>query len=88
MNELYPNKRYIYCPFEEKDECKFNGGKWDNDKKMWYIPQGIDNEPFKHWFYPYKNKENYIFNLGSGLTPDINPEKVGYFLSQLSSFRS
>ena len=36
----------------------------------------------------YKNKENYIFNLGSGLTPDINPEKVGYFLSQLSSFRS
>ena len=33
-------------------------------------------------------KENYIFNLGSGLTPDINPEKVGYFLNQLSSFRS
>ena len=60
MNELYPNKRYIYCPFEEKDECKFNGGKWDNDKKMWYIPQGIDNEPFKNWFYPYKNKENFI----------------------------
>ena len=36
----------------------------------------------------YKNKKNYIFNLGSGLTPDINPEKVGYFLGQLSSFRS
>jgi len=53
MIELYPNKRYIYCPFEEKDECKFNGGKWDNDKKMWYIPEGIDNEPFKNWFYPY-----------------------------------
>ena len=39
-------------------------------------------------YMKYKNKENYIFNLGSGLTPDINPEKVGYFLSQLSSFRS
>ena len=39
-------------------------------------------------YVKYKNKENYIFNLGSGLTPDINPEKVGYFLSQLSSFRS
>ena len=50
MIELYPNKRYIYCPFEEKDECKFNGGKWDNAKKMWYIPEGIDNEPFKKWF--------------------------------------
>ena len=39
-------------------------------------------------YIKYKNKENYIFNLGSGLTPDINPEKVGYFLSQLSSFGS
>ena len=39
-------------------------------------------------YMKYKNKENYIFNLGSGLTPDINPEKVGYFLNQLSSFRS
>ena len=39
-------------------------------------------------YMKYKNKENYIFNLGSGLTPDINPEKVGYFLSQLSSFGS
>jgi len=60
MYELYTNKRYIYCPFEEKDECKFKGGKWDNDKKMWYIPEGIDNEPFNNWFYPYENKENYI----------------------------
>ena len=25
MNEKYSNKRYIYCPFEEMDECKFNG---------------------------------------------------------------
>ena len=36
----------------------------------------------------YKDKQNYIFNLGSGLTPDVNPEKVEYFLNQLSSFRS
>ena len=36
----------------------------------------------------YKDRKNYIFNLGSGLTPDVNPEKVEYFLNQLSSFRS
>lgn len=57
---LYPNKRYIYCPFEEKNECKLIGGKWDNDKKMWYIPKFIDNEPFNKWLYPYRNYENYI----------------------------
>jgi len=54
------NKRYIYCSFDEKDECKQNGGKWDADKKRWYIPEGIDNESFKKWFYPYKNHKNYI----------------------------
>ena len=36
----------------------------------------------------YRDRKNYIFNLGSGLTPDINPDKVGYFLNELSSFGS
>jgi uroporphyrinogen decarboxylase len=39
-------------------------------------------------FEKYKNKNNYIFNLGSGLTPDIDPEKVGIFLEKLSSLSS
>lgn len=49
LRELYPNKRYITCPYSDKDECKRYGGKWDNEKKMWYIPEGIDNELFKKW---------------------------------------
>ena len=57
---LYPDKRYIYCPFEDKDECKRLGGKFDMDKKMWYIPKFIENEYFNKWLYPYKNDENYI----------------------------
>ena len=51
-----------------------------------------DNEVLKEMaltvWNKYKDKQNYVFNLGSGLTPDINPEKVEYFLNQLSSFRS
>ncbi len=51
-----------------------------------------DNEVLKEMaltvWTKYKDKQNYIFNLGSGLTPDVNPEKVEYFLNQLSSFRS
>jgi hypothetical protein len=31
-------KIYINVTFEHKDKIKKVGGKWDNDKKMWYAP--------------------------------------------------
>ena len=34
------------------------------------------------------NRANYVFNLGSGITPDIKPEKVDLFLAELSGFSS
>ena len=40
---------YLECPFSEKDECKSLGGKWDPEKKKWYIPDGIDANKFKKW---------------------------------------
>ena len=39
-------------------------------------------------FEKYKKNNNYIFNLGSGITPDIDPDKVGIFLERLSSLSS
>ena len=40
---------YINCPYSEKDECKKLGARWDIDKRRWYIPAGLDTEPFKKW---------------------------------------
>lgn len=60
MLKLFPTNVDLYCPFEEKEECKSYGGKWDNEKKIWYIPKGIDNEKFKKWLLPYININNYI----------------------------
>ena len=60
MIELYPNEKYLYCPFEDKDECKSLGGCWDSEKYCWYIPKGVNNKNFEKWFYPYKNENNYI----------------------------
>ena len=40
---------YLDCPFSEKEECKAAGGKWDNDKRKWYIPQGISKDKFSKW---------------------------------------
>lgn len=42
-------KTYLNCPFEDKDECKSLGGKWDGDAKKWYVPVGQDTSAFEKW---------------------------------------
>jgi hypothetical protein len=36
------NKEYISVLFEEKDDAKSLGAKWDGEKKLWYIPENIN----------------------------------------------
>ena len=42
-------KTYLNCPFDDKEECKALGGRWDGDAKKWYVPAGKDTEPFSKW---------------------------------------
>ena len=58
------------------------------DPKNFHADNEVLQEMAQTVWTKYKDKQNYVFNLGSGLTPDVNPEKVEYFLNQLSSFRS
>jgi hypothetical protein len=39
----------LKVPFHEKDEAKRLGARWDATKKVWYVPAGIDVEPFSDW---------------------------------------
>ena len=52
----------ILCNFSEKDQCKRLGGKWDNKKKIWYVPAGLDLMKFKKWWkwedHPELRKES------------------------------
>lgn len=41
---------YLNCTYEDKDECKELGGRWNHEMKKWYVPQWIDPLPFKKWF--------------------------------------
>ena len=36
-------------PFLHKDEAKALGAKWDRAKKIWYVPDGVNPEPFAAW---------------------------------------
>lgn len=36
-------------PFSHKDKAKALGAKWDRAKKIWYVPDGVNPEPFAAW---------------------------------------
>lgn len=42
-------KTFINVPFKEKNEAKALGAKWDREAQSWYIPPGIDADPFAKW---------------------------------------
>ena len=44
-----PDVFYIKVPFNEKDEAKSLGAKWDSDNKLWYIPAGKEVNNFSKW---------------------------------------
>lgn len=39
----------LKVPFNEKDQAKSLGARWNAEAKHWYIPQGIDAAPFEKW---------------------------------------
>ncbi len=43
------NKTYLYVPFEESGQVKALGGRWDFERKCWYIDDRQDPVPFRRW---------------------------------------
>ena len=42
-------KVYLFVPYDDKDEAKSLGARWDNDKKQWYITNTHDKNKFSKW---------------------------------------
>src|SRR6185437_7930287 len=40
---------YLAVPFDEKDDAKEIGARWDGRSKAWYVPPGTDLAPFTSW---------------------------------------
>jgi len=49
QSQTAKEKTYLNCPFDDKEECKSLGGKWDGDAKKWFVPEGVELEPFSKW---------------------------------------
>ena len=39
----------LNVPFADKDQAKSLGANWHPDKKRWFVPAGLDLDPFKAW---------------------------------------
>jgi hypothetical protein len=37
------------CPFQEKEEAKELGARWNSTIKKWYVPMGMDVSKFARW---------------------------------------
>lgn len=40
---------FLDCPFAEKEQVKSLGAKFDWQEKKWFIPPGLETEPFQKW---------------------------------------
>ncbi len=43
------SKTYLIAPFRDKDQVKALGGRWDPDRRQWYVPEGKDLQLFAAW---------------------------------------
>jgi hypothetical protein len=39
----------LNVPFADKDQAKALGAHWDADKKLWFVPAGLELAPFHAW---------------------------------------
>lgn len=39
----------LQVPFHEKEEAKRLGARWDAERKLWYVPAGVDAGPLRKW---------------------------------------
>ena len=47
-----PHATFLHVPFEDKDEAKALGAKWNRQTHAWFVPAGVDAAPFARWRQP------------------------------------
>ena len=45
----------LKVPFNDKDQAKSLGARWNAEAKLWYVPQGVDAAPFEKWLSSASN---------------------------------
>ncbi|WP_240533860.1 DUF5710 domain-containing protein [Aeromonas veronii] len=62
----------LQVPFDEKDEAKRCGARWDTASKVWYIPDGVDQNLSRDG---YPNHSNTAAILNPTITLSLSVAK-------------
>ncbi len=50
----------LKVPFNEKDQAKSLGARWNAELKAWYVPIGVSAAPFEKWFLSSSNSHSNL----------------------------
>jgi putative DNA primase/helicase len=81
------DRTYLAVPYDEKDDAKALGAKWDRQARAWYVPAGVEIDTFSAWLPAHGQvhiavdadpREEFALALReSGLRIDGPPEMDG-----------
>lgn len=77
-------------PFSHKEEAKALGAKWDRTKKIWYVPSGVNPEPFAEWLPGVDRSDPsapYISSTGQARVLEMSQRDLGRGLRHSLSSR-
>lgn len=53
FSEALPEKIHLNVEYNDKDDVKFHGGKWDVKNHKWFIPRNCNKENYKYLINTY-----------------------------------
>jgi 5-methylcytosine-specific restriction endonuclease McrA len=71
-------RTYLNVPYQEKDEAKKLGARWDASARRWYVPEGIDTEPLVRWLPVEKPESLKPKSTEARLTVELVPQTCWY----------
>jgi hypothetical protein len=63
----------LKVPFNEKDQAKSLGARWNAEAKLWYVPQGVDAAPFEKWLSSAPNASPNMAPAQAAAKPTEKP---------------
>jgi Domain of unknown function (DUF5710) len=61
----------LKVPFNEKDQAKSLGARWNAEAKLWYVPQGVEAAPFEKWLSSAPNLASNMAPAQASATPAV-----------------
>ena len=54
---------YLKCPYDEKNECKLLGGRWNNGGRKCYVPKDLDRNLLKERWPENAGSKSAVFSF-------------------------